>query len=117
TNSDKDGMFLGSVSHRVASPAKCPVLVVSGPHSGRAAHPQQPGTQGFPQSACLFTVLDFPATSLTFIHKSQDVPPSLHLSIFLIRFSGAMSSYTACWLSVFSSLFAWAFYSSLTSAR
>ncbi|MHA7854049.1 universal stress protein [Marinobacter shengliensis] len=28
TNSDKDGMFLGSVSHRVASHAKCPVLVV-----------------------------------------------------------------------------------------
>jgi len=28
TNSDKDGMFLGSVSHRVASQAKCPVLVV-----------------------------------------------------------------------------------------
>ncbi|MDY6841458.1 MAG: universal stress protein [Pseudomonadota bacterium] len=28
TNSDKDGMFLGSVSHRVASNAKCPVLVV-----------------------------------------------------------------------------------------
>lgn len=28
TNSDKDGMFLGSVSHRVASHAECPVLVV-----------------------------------------------------------------------------------------
>jgi len=28
TNSDKDGMFLGSVSHRVASHAKCPVLIV-----------------------------------------------------------------------------------------
>ena len=28
TNSDKDGTFLGSVSHRVASQAKCPVLVV-----------------------------------------------------------------------------------------
>ncbi|KAA1174427.1 universal stress protein [Marinobacter salinexigens] len=28
TNSDKDGVFLGSVSHRVASRAKCPVLVV-----------------------------------------------------------------------------------------
>jgi nucleotide-binding universal stress UspA family protein len=28
TNSDKDGMFLGSVSHRVASHARCPVLVV-----------------------------------------------------------------------------------------
>jgi nucleotide-binding universal stress UspA family protein len=28
TNSDKDGIFLGSVSHRVASHAKCPVLVV-----------------------------------------------------------------------------------------
>jgi nucleotide-binding universal stress UspA family protein len=28
TNSDKDGVFLGSVSHRVASNAKCPVLVV-----------------------------------------------------------------------------------------
>ena len=28
TNSDKDGMFLGSVFHRVASQAKCPVLVV-----------------------------------------------------------------------------------------
>ena len=28
THSDKDGMFLGSVSHRVASHAKCPVLVV-----------------------------------------------------------------------------------------
>jgi nucleotide-binding universal stress UspA family protein len=28
THSDKDGMFLGSVSHRVASNAKCPVLVV-----------------------------------------------------------------------------------------
>lgn len=28
TNSDKEGMFLGSVSHRVASHAKCPVLVV-----------------------------------------------------------------------------------------
>jgi nucleotide-binding universal stress UspA family protein len=28
TNSDKDGMFLGSVSHRVASHAECPVLVI-----------------------------------------------------------------------------------------
>lgn len=28
THSDKDGMLLGSVSHRVASHAKCPVLVV-----------------------------------------------------------------------------------------
>lgn len=28
THSDKDGMILGSVSHRVASKAKCPVLVV-----------------------------------------------------------------------------------------
>ncbi|HDZ36690.1 MAG TPA: universal stress protein [Marinobacter sp.] len=28
THSDKDGMLLGSVSHRVASQAKCPVLVV-----------------------------------------------------------------------------------------
>lgn len=28
THSDKDGMFLGSVSHRVAAHAKCPVLVV-----------------------------------------------------------------------------------------
>lgn len=28
THSDKDGMLLGSVSHRVASNAKCPVLVV-----------------------------------------------------------------------------------------
>ncbi|MBI41933.1 universal stress protein [Marinobacter lutaoensis] len=28
TNTDKDGLFLGSVSHRVASHAKCPVLVV-----------------------------------------------------------------------------------------
>lgn len=28
THSDKDGLFLGSVSHRVASHAKCPVLVV-----------------------------------------------------------------------------------------
>ncbi|MCM0614176.1 universal stress protein [Marinobacter sediminum] len=28
THSGKDGMFLGSVSHRVASNAKCPVLVV-----------------------------------------------------------------------------------------
>lgn len=28
THSDKDGMLLGSVSHRVASLAKCPVLVV-----------------------------------------------------------------------------------------
>ncbi|OZB18477.1 MAG: universal stress protein UspA [Marinobacter sp. 34-60-7] len=28
TNTDKEGMFLGSVSHRVASRAKCPVLVV-----------------------------------------------------------------------------------------
>ncbi|HLV76615.1 MAG TPA: universal stress protein [Marinobacter sp.] len=28
TNSDKDGVFLGSVSHRIASQAKCPVLVV-----------------------------------------------------------------------------------------
>lgn len=28
THSDKDGMLLGSVSHRVASSAKCPVLVV-----------------------------------------------------------------------------------------
>ena len=28
TKSDKDGTFLGSVSHRVASHAKCPVLVV-----------------------------------------------------------------------------------------
>ncbi|NMT63058.1 universal stress protein [Marinobacter orientalis] len=28
THSDKDGIFLGSVSHRVASRAKCPVLVV-----------------------------------------------------------------------------------------
>lgn len=28
TNNDKDGIFLGSVSHRVASHAKCPVLVV-----------------------------------------------------------------------------------------
>ena len=28
THSDKDGMILGSVSHRVASHAKCPVLVV-----------------------------------------------------------------------------------------
>lgn len=28
THSDKDGMFLGSVSHRVASLAKCPTLVV-----------------------------------------------------------------------------------------
>lgn len=27
TNNDKDGVFLGSVSHRVASHAKCPVLV------------------------------------------------------------------------------------------
>lgn len=28
THSDKDGMILGSVSHRVASMAKCPTLVV-----------------------------------------------------------------------------------------
>lgn len=28
THSDKDGMLLGSVSHRVASRASCPVLVV-----------------------------------------------------------------------------------------
>ena len=28
THSDKDGLFLGSVSHRVASNAKCPVLVI-----------------------------------------------------------------------------------------
>lgn len=28
THSDKEGLFLGSVSHRVASHAKCPVLVV-----------------------------------------------------------------------------------------
>ncbi|MBQ0833522.1 universal stress protein [Marinobacter sp.] len=28
THSDKDGLLLGSVSHRVASHAKCPVLVV-----------------------------------------------------------------------------------------
>lgn len=28
THSDKDGMLLGSVSHRVASKAKCPVLVI-----------------------------------------------------------------------------------------
>ncbi len=28
THSDKDGILLGSVSHRVASRAKCPVLVV-----------------------------------------------------------------------------------------
>lgn len=28
THSDKDGILLGSVSHRVASKAKCPVLVV-----------------------------------------------------------------------------------------
>jgi nucleotide-binding universal stress UspA family protein len=28
THSDKDGLFLGSVSHRVASHAKCPVLVI-----------------------------------------------------------------------------------------
>ncbi|MEX2475277.1 universal stress protein [Marinobacter sp.] len=28
THSDKDGMLLGSVSHRVASMAKCPTLVV-----------------------------------------------------------------------------------------
>jgi len=28
THSDKDGTFLGSVSHRVASNAKCPVLVI-----------------------------------------------------------------------------------------
>jgi nucleotide-binding universal stress UspA family protein len=28
THSDKDGMLLGSVSHRVTSHAKCPVLVV-----------------------------------------------------------------------------------------
>lgn len=28
THSDKDGLLLGSVSHRVASQAKCPVLVV-----------------------------------------------------------------------------------------
>lgn len=28
TNSDKDGMSLGSVSHRVASHAECPVLVI-----------------------------------------------------------------------------------------
>ncbi|MFL1466649.1 universal stress protein [Marinobacter sp. DUT-3] len=28
THSDKDGLLLGSVSHRVASNAKCPVLVV-----------------------------------------------------------------------------------------
>jgi|TARA_R100001129_G_scaffold180922_1_gene159531 nucleotide-binding universal stress UspA family protein len=28
THGDKDGMLLGSVSHRVASRAKCPVLVV-----------------------------------------------------------------------------------------
>ncbi|MBW4935362.1 universal stress protein [Marinobacter sp. F4206] len=28
THSDKDGILLGSVSHRVASHAKCPVLVV-----------------------------------------------------------------------------------------
>ena len=28
THSDKEGMLLGSVSHRVASKAKCPVLVV-----------------------------------------------------------------------------------------
>lgn len=28
THSDKDGILLGSVSHRVASNAKCPVLVV-----------------------------------------------------------------------------------------
>ncbi|MBS3805771.1 MAG: universal stress protein [Oleiphilaceae bacterium] len=28
TNSDTEGMFLGSVSHRVASTAKCPTLVI-----------------------------------------------------------------------------------------
>ncbi|GGB44261.1 universal stress protein YxiE [Oceanisphaera marina] len=28
THSDKDGMFLGRVSHRVTSTARCPVLVV-----------------------------------------------------------------------------------------
>lgn len=28
THSDKDGIFMGSVSHRVTSAAKCPVLVV-----------------------------------------------------------------------------------------
>jgi nucleotide-binding universal stress UspA family protein len=28
THSDKDGLFLGSVSHRVASNSECPVLVV-----------------------------------------------------------------------------------------
>lgn len=28
THGDRDGMFLGSVSHRVASTAKCPTLVV-----------------------------------------------------------------------------------------
>ncbi len=28
TNSDRDGLFMGSVAHRVASTAKCPVLVI-----------------------------------------------------------------------------------------
>lgn len=28
THSDRDGLFMGSVAHRVASTAKCPVLVI-----------------------------------------------------------------------------------------
>lgn len=28
TNSDREGMFMGSVAHRVASTARCPVLVI-----------------------------------------------------------------------------------------